>query len=46
MIHNAVISSSSMKCSQNMNPLFITGFVDGEGCFSISVIKDEEYKNG
>ena len=29
-----------------INPWFITGFTDGEGCFSISVIKDNRYKEG
>lgn len=29
-----------------LKPWFITGFVDAEGCFSISVIKDPRYKVG
>lgn len=29
-----------------LNPWFITGFADGEGCFTLSVIKDKERKVG
>ena len=32
--------------NQKMDPWFITGVVDGEGCFSISVIKDKKHKTG
>ena len=28
------------------NPQFITGFTDGEGCFSIAISKDNKYKCG
>lgn len=27
-----------------LHPWFITGFVDGEGCFRISVLKNKELK--
>ena len=30
----------------NMNPHWITGFVEAEGCFFINVIKSEAYKTG
>ena len=29
-----------------MNPLFITGFVDAEGCFTFSFVKDNKYNTG
>ena len=29
-----------------MNPWFITGFTDGEGCFTIGVVKNKKYKVG
>ena len=32
--------------TQKINPWFITGFADGEGCFSINVIKNKKYKTG
>src|SRR5438034_9501097 len=30
----------------SLHPLFITGFADGEGCFSIIVTKNNELKTG
>jgi hypothetical protein len=45
-------SSSSMNkkgaaCSlQQITPSFVTGFVDGEGCFSVTLVKDKSYKLG
>ena len=30
----------------NLNPLYISGFTDGEGCFMISIIKDKKYTLG
>ena len=32
--------------TQKIHPWFITGFADGEGCFSINVIKNKKYKTG
>src|SRR6202044_4218015 len=29
-----------------LNPYFITGFTDAEGCFCTSIYKDEKYKTG
>jgi hypothetical protein len=29
-----------------MNPWFVTGFTDAEGCFSLSIIKNKELKTG
>jgi hypothetical protein len=30
----------------NLDPQFITGFVDGEGCFRLSITKNKRYKTG
>lgn len=30
----------------NLNKAYIAGFIDGEGCISITKRKDKEYKNG
>ena len=30
----------------NLNPWWVTGFVDGEGCFTVSVIEYKKYKIG
>ena len=37
-----------MECNNNklLDPWYITGFVDGEGCFLISVTKDSNSKTG
>ncbi|GAA5129043.1 hypothetical protein GCM10023339_57720 [Alloalcanivorax gelatiniphagus] len=29
-----------------INPSFISGFIDGEGCFSVVLVKDRSYKLG
>ena len=29
-----------------MNPWFVTGFMDGEGCFHVSIIKNNKSKVG
>ena len=29
-----------------LNPFYVTGFVDGEGCFILTIIKDNKYKSG
>ena len=34
------------KVIKNLDPYFITGFVDGEGCFFITIVKDSKHKNG
>ena len=28
-----------------INPLYVTGFIDGEGCFHISITKKKKYKS-
>lgn len=32
--------------SKNIHPYFISGFIDGEGCFTVSIIKRPERKLG
>lgn len=40
-------SSTAVKnLNDRLNPWFVTGFVDGEGCYKISIAKDEAYKTG
>jgi len=34
------------QIESNLNPWWLTGFIDAEGCFRISVIKDNRYKTG
>ena len=29
-----------------LNPWFVTGFTDGDGCFTISLTKDSKYSTG
>lgn len=31
---------------RGLNPLFITGFTDAEGCFSLNIIKDQKSRTG
>jgi hypothetical protein len=35
-----------MNNLQNLNPFFVTGFADGESCFSVKMIKRNKYKTG
>jgi hypothetical protein len=38
---------STMKYNSNkLNPHWVTGFCDGESCFSIQISKSEAYKTG
>jgi hypothetical protein len=32
--------------ARGLNPGYITGFADGEGCFTLTIIKDKKYKLG
>jgi intein-encoded DNA endonuclease-like protein len=36
----------SLTSGGKMNPWFITGFADGEGCFLISISRNKELKTG
>ena len=31
---------------KNINPLFVTGFIDAEGCFSLALASSKRYKQG
>jgi hypothetical protein len=42
----STISSGSKGSFMQLNPSFVTGFVDGEGCFYIGIKKDNEFKIG
>ena len=35
---------STLNTKAKLNPWFVTGLIDGEGTFSISIMKDKEYK--
>ena len=39
-------ASSMDKKENKLSPSFIAGFIDGEGCFSITLVKDKSYKLG
>ena len=38
--------SSSKSIGETLNPYFVTGFIDGEGCFNITVHKDNRLNIG
>lgn len=42
--YTLITTQSDFKSS--MNPRFVTGFVDGEGCFNISITKKNNLKIG
>lgn len=42
----AVYSTTSGKVSTTINPWFVTGFSDGEGCFHLAVNKHKRFKQG
>ena len=39
-------SSSGENQQERLNPYWLTGFTDGEGCFSISIFKNKTLKSG
>lgn len=41
-----IYSNNSSKNSYNLNPYYITGFIDDEGCFSVSMYKDNRMDHG
>lgn len=43
---NAVLKDTSQLENFKLDPNFITGFIDGEGSFFVTFIKDESYKSG
>lgn len=44
--HQAIQQSCIKITYSNINPWFITGFADGESCFSISIIGNKKSKTG
>jgi hypothetical protein len=42
----STISSVSKGSFMQLNPSFVTGFVDGEGCFYINIQKASDCKTG
>lgn len=46
---NYSTSVHTIDTSQNfempLSPEFVSGFIDGEGSFSVTLVKDESYKN-
>ena len=49
-MHNHYMSSDNLPSGENqqerLNPYWLTGFTDGEGCFSISIFKNKTLKFG
>lgn len=41
-----VVLRSFSQGDYKLNPNLLTGFIDGEGCFHISIVKDEKLKIG
>ena len=41
-----VVQRSCSQGDSELNPMWVTGFVDGEGCFTVSVNKSQELKVG
>ena len=45
-VNNTTISVKSMAGPDKLDPWFITGFVDAEGCFALGIFADSKYKMG
>jgi hypothetical protein len=41
-----VPTDASQKNESQLDPNFVSGFIDGEGSFSVTFIKDHSYKSG
>jgi len=39
-------AANQFQKNGEIHPLFISGFSDGEACFSITIVKNKEYKSG
>jgi len=37
---------TSQNNESKLDPNFVSGFIDGEGSFSVTFIKDKSYKSG
>ena len=44
--NNYSIMSTLSESELTINPWYVTGFTDGEGCFIVTIIKDNKYKLG
>ena len=49
-MYNDYMGSNNLSSGENqqerLNPYWLTGFTDGEGCFSISIFKNRTLKSG
>ena len=43
---NVIPADTSQIGNMKLNPYFVSGFIDGEGSFSVTFIKDKVYKKG
>ena len=43
---NIIPFSTLVPKATNLNPWFITGLIDGEGCFCTTIYKNSAYKTG
>ena len=43
---NKLVRFYTSDANLNINPWFICGFTDGEGCFSVSIIENKEFSTG
>ena len=43
---NKVRFYSMVNNTQELNPSWVTGFVDAKGCFSLSFVKDQKHETG
>jgi hypothetical protein len=39
-------ASNNLTCPKELHPYFITGFCEGEACFSLEMTKNSNYKTG
>src|SRR5208282_2371250 len=46
LLVSETIKKKTLSTADKLNPWFITGFVDAEGCFSIGVYKNYKYQVG
>jgi len=42
VVQQCLVEKQNLK----INPQFLTGFIDAEGCFTISITRDKKYKTG
>jgi len=44
--YSTSITSTDTSQESKLDPNFVSGFIDGEGSFSVTFIKDKSYKSG